>query len=58
MLTSEQVEKIAVDLINGAPPRVTGRKADAFRRRLARDLEFARERGWEVEVPFEMLRDE
>jgi hypothetical protein len=58
MLTSEQVEKIAVDMINGAPPRVTGREADAFRKRLERDLEFARERGWEVEIPFEILRDE
>ena len=52
------VEKIAVDMINGAPPRVTGKEADEFRKELAKDLALAKEKGWTVEIPFEILRDE
>ena len=57
-LTTDEVEMVAVDFINGAPPRVTGPEADALREALAKDLERAEEEGWEVELPFEVLRDE
>lgn len=57
-LTTDEIEKIAVDLANGAEPRVTGPEADAFRAELAKDLALAEERGWTVELPFEVLRDD
>ena len=58
MLTYAEVEKITVDMVNGAEPRVTGKEADEFRKKLAKDLALAKEKGWTVEIPFEILRDE
>lgn len=54
MLTSDDIEKITVDMINGKPPRIKGEEADEFRKRLEADLALAKKNGWEIELPFDM----
>jgi hypothetical protein len=58
MLTAEQIEIIAVDLANGSEPRITGPEADALRVKLEKEFAFAREQGWEIDIPFEVLRED
>ena len=52
-LTSTQVEKITLDLILGKPASITGPEADAFRVKLQKDLDFAKENGYTIELPFD-----
>ena len=53
-LTSEQMEQITVDLLNGSPPRVTGKEADEFRAAVQKDIDLAKKNGWVIEIPTEM----
>ena len=58
MLTYADIEKIAVDMVNEAPPRVKGKEADEFRKKLAKDIALAKRKGWTIEIPHEILRDD
>lgn len=53
MLTSDEVEKIALDFFLGRSPRIKGKEADELRKALAKDKEFAERMGWHIELPFE-----
>ena len=58
MLTSEDWEMIAVDLLVGREPRVLGPDADEARERLKKEIEYAEAQGWEIELPFEIMRED
>lgn len=53
MLDSDQIVMIAVDMVNGNPPRVEGKEADDFRRELEEDMRVAEGNNWTIEVPTE-----
>lgn len=52
-LTTDEMQRIIVDELNGDPPRDTGRAANRFRRAIRPDIELAEERGWVIDVPAE-----
>lgn len=52
-LTSEEMETIIVDEMQGKEPRVVGDEADEFRESIKEDIELARANGWEIEIPAE-----
>jgi hypothetical protein len=54
MLTSDEVEKIVIDVMTNQSPRVTGKEADDFRIRFATDVALAKKNGWSIELPFEI----
>jgi len=54
MLTSEEVEIIAIDMLTNSAPRITGADADAFRVLLQADIDLAKKNNWVLELPFEI----
>ena len=54
MLTTDQIKKLTLDTIFGKPLRVVGKEADEFVAKLKVDLEFAKQNGWTIELPFDM----
>jgi len=52
-LTSEQVNEILIDETTGRKPTIQGAEADALRKDLAKDIDLAKSKGWQVEVPAE-----
>ena len=57
-LTSEQVVRIASDVLNGRPPSIKSKEADAFRKEFAKDVAKARRNGWVIELPSEIAVDD
>ncbi len=53
MLTSEQMQRILSDEVNGKEPTIHGEEADQFREDLKPDLKLAKEKGWIIEIPGE-----
>lgn len=53
MLTSDEINKIAEDLITGRAPRILGEEADKLRQELEKDIMKIREAGYQLELPFE-----
>ena len=49
MLTSDEIEKIAVELINAVPPVILGVEADALRIKLTEDIALAKKKGWIID---------
>lgn len=54
MLTTDQQRDIALELMTGAPRRVRGEEADAFRLELAADIIDSEEEGYELRLPFDL----
>jgi hypothetical protein len=52
-LTSDQMNIIAADELNGRKPRITGPEAEAFIESIQKDIELARKNGWQIEIPKE-----
>jgi hypothetical protein len=50
-LTADQMNRIAVDFLNGRPQRETGAEAEAFLAEYAKDVEKIRAKGGEVVIP-------
>jgi hypothetical protein len=53
-LTSKEVEQITVDTLLNRTQRVTGKDAEEFQRKLKKDILLAKEKGWHIEMPFEI----
>jgi hypothetical protein len=53
-LTSKEIEQIAKDEMRGVKPTIKGKDADEFRKRFAVDMALAKEKGWIIELPFEI----
>lgn len=52
-LTSDQINRLTADFMNGRPPRDTGPEADRFLKDLAADVAKIKAQGGEVEIPVE-----
>jgi len=50
-LTTEQIQQITTDRMNGKQPRVQCPEADQFRQSLERDIAEAARNGWVIEIP-------
>ena len=57
-LTSEQMNNIVVDMLNGAKPRETGKEADVFRKEMEPEITLAKKKGWTVHIPSEWVAPE
>jgi predicted ABC-type ATPase len=53
-LSSEEIEMLVTDVMLGRKPRVTGVAADIFVIHLKQDIKEAKEKGWTLELPFEI----
>ena len=54
MLTSDEVEKIAVDVMLGRPLRVKGTEAEEMAASIKQDFEAAKSKRLTLEIPFEI----
>jgi hypothetical protein len=50
-LTSEEIVKIQIDLMNGSKPRVTGPEADALREAMKPEIAEAERQGLILDLP-------
>lgn len=57
MLTTEQLESITVDVVNGRPLRVKGKEAERYAMELRKDVLLAKRKGWSIEIPGEIAVD-
>lgn len=53
-LSTQQVEKIALDFFLGREPSILGEEADELRKQLQEDKKIAEEMEWSVELPFDI----
>ncbi len=53
-LNAEQMEKIIADEVLGRKPRIKGKEADEFRRKIRPDIEFVKKNGGEIYIPPEI----
>ena len=53
MLTTDQMNTVAVDQILGRPPRIQGPDADELRESIAADMAEAKKNGWTLTIPNE-----
>ena len=52
-LTTDEMHKIMVDEMTGREQRVTGTDAAQFLEEFRKDVELAKEEGWQIEIPAE-----
>jgi len=54
-LTATEINKIMIDMLTDQPQRVQGLEADEFRVAFAKDIAFAKEKGWILDIPAEIM---
>jgi hypothetical protein len=54
MLTSDEIQTIAKEIMNGLPVSIKGVDADKFAAELKEDLALAKKNGWIIELPHEI----
>ena len=52
-LTAEEMQRIVNERMNDVEPSNTSKEADEFRASIEKDIEEAKEKGWEVSIPGE-----
>jgi hypothetical protein len=57
-LSMEQMKVIILDYTYKREPRVKGEEAEKFLEEYKKDEAFAKEKGWMIELPFEIAKTE
>ncbi len=53
-LTTEEINKLAVERMTGKPQSIKGSEADEFLKELDRDIADAKKKGYVLEIPHEL----